>query len=134
MPVQAETFVDASPGETYESTRDLLHGHIESGAFKVLEDDPAREWGIFWKGPIASSRYLFVFRGQDGGTQVEATLWLGGVLGPVHNLLRRRGNRTHIEKILRDLKALAESDDELDEEDLDDEGAAVDAVETPPDG
>jgi hypothetical protein len=121
MPVRRDTFVDASLLDTYESTTELLHGHIELGAFKVWEDEPGEKWGIFWSGPLASSRYLFQFRPEAKGTRVEVSLWLGGALGPVHHLLRRRGNRKHVDKILSDLKVLAESDDESDDEYLDQE-------------
>ena len=132
MPVRRHTFIDASPLDTYESTTELLHGHIEHGAFKVWGDEPGEQWGIFWSGPLASSRYLFQFRPEADGTHVEASLWLGGALGPVHHLFRRRGNRKHVDKILSDLKALAESDEEFttDGSDVDNGGEGDDASAT----
>ena len=116
MPVRRDTFIDASLLDTYDSTCELLHGHIELGAFKVWEDEPGERWGIFWSGPLASSRYLFQFQAEADGTRVEASLWLGGALGPVHHLLRRRGNRRDVDKILSDLKALAEGGDAPEDE------------------
>ena len=122
MAVERSTVVEASPQEAYEAVRELLDVQIELGAFKVREDDPAREWGIFWKGPLASSRYLFRFSRQGESTRVDATLWLGGLLGPVHMVLRRRGNRKHVDQILSDLKRRVEDWDEAADEDEPDGG------------
>lgn len=117
MAVERSTVVDGSPQEAYEAVRALLNVQIEMGAFKVREDDPGREWGLLWKGPLASSRYLFRFQREGESTRVDATLWLGGVLGPVHMVLRRRGNRKHVDRILADVKRRVEDGEELDDED-----------------
>ena len=117
MAVERSTVVDASPQEAYEAVRELLNLHIEMGAFNVREDDPGREWGLFWSGPLASSRYLFRFQVEGELTRVDATLWLGGALGPLHMVLRRRGNRKHVDRILADLKSRVEEWDDADDED-----------------
>jgi hypothetical protein len=117
MAVERSTVVDGSPREAYEAVRALLNVQIEMGAFKVREDDPGREWGLLWKGPLASSRYLFRFQREGESTRVDATLWLGGALGPVHMVLRRRGNRKHVDRILADVKRRVEDGEELDDED-----------------
>ena len=117
MAVERSTVVDASPQEAYEAVRELLNVQIEMGAFKVREDDPGREWGLLWRGPLASSRYLFRFHPEGELTRVDATLWLGGPLGPVHMVLRRRGNRKHVDRILADLKRRVEDWDDADDED-----------------
>jgi hypothetical protein len=119
MAVERSIVVDASPHEAYEAVRELLNVQIEIGAFKVREDDPGREWGLDWSGPLASSRYLFRFQPDGESTRVDATLWLGGPLGPVHMVLRRRGNRKHVDRILADLKRRVEDGEELADEDFD---------------
>ncbi len=130
MAVERSTVVEASPHDAYEGVRELLDVQIEMGAFRVREDEPGREWGIIWKGPLASSRYLFRFEPVGESTKVEATLWLGGLLGPVHMLLRRRGNRKHIDRILSDLKRRVEDGEDVDDgvewDDDDDDGAEGD--------
>ncbi len=121
MSVERSTVVEASPLAAYEAVRELLNTQIEMGAFKVREDAPGREWGLFWRGPLASSRYLFRFYLEGESTRVEATLWLGGVLGPLHMVLRHRGNRKHVDRILADLKRRVEG---WDDDGLDDDGEA----------
>lgn len=133
MAVERSTVVDGSPHEAYEAVRKLLNVQIEMGAFKVREDEPGREWGLLWKGPLASSRYLFRFHPEGESTRVDATLWLGGPLGPVHMVLRRRGNRKHVDRILADVKRRVEDGEDVDglgdEEEWDaaDDDAAEDA-------
>ena len=72
MAVERSTVVDGSPQDAYEAVRALLNVQIEMGAFKVREDDPGREWGLLWKGPLASSRYLFRLQREGGATRVDA--------------------------------------------------------------
>lgn len=117
MAVERSMVVDASPQEAYEAVRELLNMQIEMGAFKVRENDPGREWGLLWSGPLASSRYLFRFQAEGELTRVDATLWLGGALGPLHMVLRRRGNRKHVDRILADLKRRVEDWADADDED-----------------
>lgn len=119
MAVRSTTHVRASPHDCYLAVRQLLGKHVEDGAFKVREDEPGRAWGMAWEGPLATSRYLFRFEPEGDGTVVDAELWLGGLLGPVHSVLRRRGNRVHIESILSDLQSRAEADGDDDDWDED---------------
>lgn len=132
MPVRRETLIDAGAEIVYEEARRLLRRHVEDGAFKVTEAAAGERWGIAWSGPLASSRYLFQFdEDAEGITHTQATLWLGGALGPVHHLLRRRGNRRHLDDMLKDLKAAAEAAEQAldDTEDSAEEGALNDAPE-----
>ena len=119
MAVERSTFIDAPPDDAYDAAREFLSAQVEDGAFAVYEDVPGERWGIKWSGLLASSRYLFEFRDEGSGTTVDAKLWLSGLMGPVHSLVRRRGNRSHIDGILRGVKSLAESAEfqELDEDD-----------------
>lgn len=134
MAVERSTFIDAPPDDAYDAAREFLSAQVEDGAFAVYEDVPGERWGIKWSGLLASSRYLFEFRGEGSGTTVDAKLWLSGLMGPVHSLVRRRGNRTHIDGILRGVKDLAESAEfqELAEDEDDDEPDLEGAPEADP--
>ena len=97
----------------YAAAVGVLTPHTEEGAFHVVEDAPPRSYGIAWRGPLSSARYRFILsdEGTGGGeTLVTATLWLGGLLGPLHRLLRRRGNRDHLDELLRAVKERVESE------------------------
>ncbi|MCZ6707866.1 MAG: hypothetical protein O7A71_07975 [Chloroflexi bacterium] len=135
MAVERSMFIDAHPDDAYDAAREFLSAQVEDGAFAVYEDVPGERWGIKWRGLLASSRYLFEFRDEGSGTTVDAKLWLSGLMGPVHSLVRRRGNRSHIDGILRGVKDLAESAEfqELAEDEDDDEPDLEGAPETDPD-
>ncbi len=135
MAVERSTFIDAPPDDAYDAAREFLSAQVEDGAFAVYEDVPGERWGIKWSGLLASSRYLFEFRDEGSGTTVDAKLWLSGLMGPVHSLVRRRGNRSHIDGILLGVKNLAESAEfqELAEDEDDDEPDVEGAPETDPD-
>ena len=74
---------------------------------------------------MTGARYDFLFFRLGGTTQVEATLEFSGLMGPLLRLIRGLGNGPHLEQILADIKALAESDDfsEDDQADSNDEAA-----------
>ena len=124
MPFRRETQVDANPLTTYEAVRTVLSPHVEGGSFLVWEDEPGAFYGIASRTTTGSARYRFALEPHDAGTRIEGTLWLGGIVGPLHSLLRRGGNRRHVDDLLNRMKRLAEGelpeeDDAFDDEDND---------------
>ena len=137
MPVRRETQIDADQQTSYEAVRKVLSPHVERGSFLVWEDDPGAFYGIASKSAAGSARYRFALEARDVGTHIEGTLWLGGILAPLHSVLRHRGNRKHIDDLLDRMKRAAEGrpsreaeenarankfeDDELEDDEPDDE-------------
>ena len=108
MPVRREAHIDADPQAAYEAVRNVLSPHVERGSFLVWEDDPGAFYGIASKSAAGSARYRFALESRDNGTHIEGTLWLGGILAPLHAVLRRRGNRKHVDDLLDRMKRAAE--------------------------
>ena len=114
MAIRRSLRIDRDPHTVDAAVQAALAKHIEDGAYEVTEHEPAHRYGIGWHGPLAAARYRFEIEEladqSDGTTAVElhATLWLGGVLGPLHALVRWRGNRNHLDRLLESMKKRTE--------------------------
>ncbi len=108
MPVRREAHIQARPQASYEAVRKVLSPHVDRGSFLVWEDEPGAFYGIASQSAAGSARYRFALTPHEGGTHIEGTLWLGGILAPLHSLLRRRGNRKHVDELLDRMKRTAE--------------------------
>ncbi|MEE9277200.1 MAG: hypothetical protein V3V06_02215 [Dehalococcoidia bacterium] len=114
MPIRRAIRIQSDPRTTYDAARELLLKHVEKGAFIVTEDEPPHVYGIGWQGPLASARYRFDIEADGAETRVQGALWLGGMLGPLHSLLRRRSNNKHVDLLLDHIKQRAEGHDDGD--------------------
>ncbi len=120
-----EVEVQAEPIDAYEAAVEVLEDATTQGAFKVLIDEQARRYSIAWLTRLSGSRYDFRFErlGQTR-SRVEVELQFSGFFGPLLRLLRASSNGPHLERILGDIRALAES-----EEFYEDGGAEEDDLE-----
>ena len=120
--------VNAEPIDAYEAACEVLEDATTRGAFRVLVDEQAHRYSIGWSTRLTGSRYDFRFERLGATlTRVEVDLQFGGALGGVIGLLRRPGNAAHLDRILDDIRQLAESeefyeDDDGEEGDEEEEG------------
>jgi len=126
---QAHTAAD--PIDAFEAAQEVLERAVTEGAFRILIDESPSHFAIGWGNRMSGARYDFRFaRAPDGaaGTAVTAQLDFSGLMGPLLTLMRGRGNSVHLDKILTDIKTLAESpefyDDSGDGDDDDEDDAA----------
>lgn len=115
--------VSAEPIDAYEAACEVLEDATTRGAFKVVLDEEAHRYSIAWETRLSGSRYDFRFERLGATlTRVEVELDFSGVVGGLIRVLRGPGNGPHLERILDDIRQLAESeefyhDDEDDEDD-----------------
>lgn len=125
-----ETEVEAETIDAYDACCEVLEDATTQGAFRVLVDEPAQQYSIGWATRLTGSRYDFRFEPQ-GRTRcrVQVDLTFEGWFGPLLNVLRARGNDAHLERILSDIRKLAESEEFYndDEDDADEDWQAEDA-------
>ena len=93
--------------------------------FEITVDEQDAEFGIAYMNAFSSSHYRFTIQEMEDGTRVEARLWLGGLVGPIHSLLRFWTHNRHLEQLLagveRKATALAEEDAAADDAEAPDE-------------
>ena len=117
-----EIEVNAEPIDAYEAACEVLEDATTRGAFRVLVDEEAHRYSIGWSTRLTGSRYDFRFERLGATlTRVEVELQFGGALGGVIGLLRRPGNGAHLDRILDDIRGLAESEEFYEDDDGEDE-------------
>ena len=118
-----EIEINAEPIDAYEAACEVLEDATTRGAFRVLVDEEAHRYSIGWSTRLTGSRYDFRFERLGATlTRVEVELQFGGALGGVIGLLRRPGNGAHLDRILDDIRGLAESEEFYEDDDGEDEG------------
>ena len=129
-----EIEIDADPIDAYEASLEVLEQAVTEGAFKEVVNESPRHYAIEWATSLTGARYDFRFERAAGSfTRVEAVLEFSGFLGPLLRLIRGAGNGPHLEKILGDIRDLAESE-EFYEDDETAENVEDDDIEAEPDG
>ncbi len=103
--------LDCSRATADSALRAVVGPFAQAGAFRVVTDQPGAVYEIAWQGPLTSARYRFQLVEQADGTEIRARMSLGGVLGPLHTGLRRRGNRDHLDVLLARIRAAAAGPD-----------------------
>ena len=117
-----EIEINAEPIDAYEAACEVLEDATTRGAFRVLVDEEAHRYSIGWSTRLTGSRYDFRFERLGATlTRVEVELQFGGALGGVIGLLRRPGNGAHLDRILDDIRQLAESEEFYEDDDGEDE-------------
>ena len=82
--------------------------NVEEGPFWVTAEREDEEFGIGYESRLSSSRYHFEIEELEEGTRLEARLWIGGVFGPLHTVLRLWSHNRHLDKLLRGIANKAE--------------------------
>lgn len=104
--------IEAEPIDAFEASLEVLELAITEGAFKELVSESPRHYAIGWSTALTGARYDFRFERAGGGfTRAEAELEFSGLLGPLLRMIRGAGNGPHLEKILGDIRELAESEE-----------------------
>lgn len=125
-----EIEIDAEPIDAFEAAVEVLERAITEGAFKEIVNESPRHYAIDWSTALTGARYDFRFERTTGSmTRAEAVLEFSGFLGPLLTLIRSAGNGPHLERILDDIRDLAESEEFYEDSDDDDD----DDEEPPPD-
>ena len=101
--------MNANPLMTYDAIRTVLAPHLDIGTFTVYLDEPGKSYGISSRTMAGSAHYRFELEQNDGGTRLRIILRLSGFLGPIHMVLRRKGNKRHINHLIDTIKLSAES-------------------------
>ena len=117
--------IAAEPIDAYEAAVEVLEDATTRGSFKVVLDEAAHRYSISWETRVSGSRYDFRFQRLGARvTRVEVELGFSGAIGWLIGLLRAAGNGPHLDRILGDIRKLAESEefyedhaDEVDEDD-----------------
>jgi len=119
MPFRRDIVLDANPATTYDALREMVAPNLDDGAFEITVDEPDVEFGIAYMHLISSSHYRFNIESVEEGTRLEAELWLGGLIGPLHSMLRFWSHNRHLEKLLdgveRKATAILSDDEAFDE-------------------
>lgn len=114
--------INAEPIDAYEAACEVLEDATTRGAFQVVLDEEAHRYSIAWQTRLSGSRYDFRFERLGATlTRVEVELDFSGTVGGLIRLLRGRGNGPHLERILDDIRQLAESDEFYQDGEDDDE-------------
>ena len=108
MVTRRSVHVDASPDAAFEAARRTLLPHIVDGAFSIRGEERPSLFALGWGSILVGSDYRFAFHEEDGGTTIDATMTLSGLVGPLHALFRRSGNAAHLDEMLQDIQAIAE--------------------------
>ncbi len=118
--------IAAEPIDAYEAAVEVLEDATTHGSFKVVLDEAAHRYAIAWETRVSGSRYDFRFQRLGARvTLVEVELGFSGAVGWLIGVLRAAGNGPHLDRILGDIRKLAESaefyEDDVDEVDQDDD-------------
>ncbi len=115
--------IDAEPIDAFEAVQEILERAVTEGAFRVVLDEAPRHYAIEWSTRMAGARYDFRIERSGGHrSRLEAQLEFTGMMRSLLTLIRGAGNGPHLEQIIGDIKALAESE-EFYEDDEDEEQA-----------
>ncbi len=107
-----EVEIEAEPIDAYEAACEVLEDATTRGAFRVLVDEQAHRYSIGWNTRMSGSRYDFRFERLGATlTRVEVELQFSGTLGSFIGFLRSPGNGPHLDRILNDIRQLAESEE-----------------------
>lgn len=121
--------IAAEPIDAYEAAVEVLEDATTHGSFKVVLDEAAHRYAIAWETRVSGSRYDFRFQRLGARvTLVEVELGFSGAIGWLIGLLRAAGNGPHLDRILGDIRKLAESA-EFYEDDADEAGEDDDSAE-----
>ena len=93
----------------YDALRETVAPSLDGGGpFEITAECEDEEFGIAYRSMLSSSRYHFYIQEVEEGTQLEATLRLGGVIGPLHSFLRFWSHNRHLDKLLGGIGKRAE--------------------------
>lgn len=99
----------------YDALRETVAPSVDGeGPFEITSEREDEEFGIAYDNRFSSSRYLFRIEEVEEGTRLEATLRLGGLIGPFHSRLRFWSHNRHLDKLLRGIGGRAEEIADLD--------------------
>lgn len=102
--------IHAGTTTVHAAAKTVLHPYVTEGAFAIREDAPPEKLVISYVGLLTGARYRFQFRPAKDGTEAVASLLMGGLLGPLHHVLRFRGNRKHVDQLLARIAREAEGE------------------------
>ena len=103
MPYQRSILLDVDAPSLYDALREVLAPSLEDGTFDVITDREDVEFGIAYRNMLSSSRYHFGIHELDDGLRLEARMWLGGLIGRPHALLRFWTHKGHLDRLLRSI-------------------------------
>ncbi len=109
MPFHRSIELGVDAPTLYDAVREVVLPNVEEGPFGVTVEREDEEFGIGYDSMLSSSRYHFEIHELDEGTRLEARLWIGGVFGPLHTLLRVWSHNRHLDKLLRGIEKKAEA-------------------------
>lgn len=116
-----EIEVSAELIDSFEAAVEVLERAVVEGAFKEIVNQSPDHYAIGWATLLTGARYDFRFESSsESATRVEAVLEFSGLMGPVLRRMREGSNGPHLEKILADIKSLAESEEFYQDEGGDD--------------
>lgn len=108
---QVAADIDAQAIDVYDAVAIRLADAVENGAFKVLHDDEARRYSVGWSTFLTGAVYDFEIQPLGARSRLLANLEIKGVVGSMIGRMRRGSDQRHLETIVDDIKALAESED-----------------------
>ena len=102
--------IHADAATVHTAAKTVLYPHVTEGAFAIREDAPPETLVISYVGLLTGAQYRFQFLAAEDGTEAVASLRMGGMLGPLHHVLRFRGNRKHVDQLLARIAREAEGE------------------------
>jgi hypothetical protein len=108
MPFHRSIELDVDAPTLYDALREVVLPNVEEGPFWVTVEREDEEFGIGFESRLSSSRYHFEIEEIEEGTRLEARLWIGGVFGPLHTVLRIWSHNRHLDKLLSGIATKAE--------------------------
>lgn len=108
---QVAVDIDAQAIDVYDAVAIRLADAVENGAFKVLHDDEGRRYSVGWSTFLTGAVYDFEIQPLGARSRLLADLQIKGVVGSMIGRMRRTSDQHHLQTIVDDIKALAESED-----------------------
>lgn len=108
---QVAADIDAQAIDVYDAVAIRLADAVENGAFKVLHDDEGRRYSVGWSTFLTGAVYDFRIQPLGARSRLLASLEVKGMIGSLISRMRRGSDQRHLETIVDDIKALAESED-----------------------
>lgn len=108
---QVAADIDAQAIDVYDAVAIRLADAVENGAFKVLHDDEGRRYSVGWSTFLTGAVYDFEIQPLGARSRLLADLQIKGVVGSMIGRMRRTSDQRHLQTIVDDIKALAESED-----------------------
>ena len=108
---QVAADIDAQAIDVYDAVAIRLADAVENGAFKILHDDEGRRYSVGWSTFLTGAVYDFRIQPLGARSRLLADLQIKGVVGSMIGRMRRGSDQRHLQTIVDDIKALAESED-----------------------